>query len=349
MIKKVTVLSLALAIFTSFAGLNEVIAQENIANDSTKNTQLEKHQLFGVLKARSEYDLGDDLFRFSVRNSRIGLKGQLTSAVNYQTQVELSSNGSFKVLDLYATVNIAEGLSLTMGQGGLPIYNNYTVSPGNLMFANRPFIGKFFTGSREIGATAKYTFHINEFPIAIEAGLYNGGEINKPQWTDNPSYAARLMAGGNKGFRVSAKAYRYPFSELEDYAIWGADLRYEAPSWKVETEWLNMHNYADESALSSYYLQGGYVIPCRIGELFDHLLPAARWDAMGYDITENGFQVNRLTLGLGFGLTQKAFSSIVRLDYELYNIPEEDIAAVATRFPGENFNDKLTLELLIIF
>ncbi|MBR5250104.1 MAG: hypothetical protein IKV28_05915 [Bacteroidales bacterium] len=321
-------------------------------NDSTqtaKQEMLSKLETFGVLKARVEYDFNAEMYRFAVRNARLGLKGQLSQGVNYQMQAELSNNGTFTILDLYSSIKIIDGLTLTVGQAGHPLFNAYTVSPGSLLFANRPFIGKFFTGSREIGATAKYSFNIQEFPIALEAGIYNGGTINNPRWSNAPSYAGRLTLGSMTGFRSTVKAYRYPLSDVEDYLFWGVDFRYEASNWRLETEWMNRHNYADKLDLSSYYIQGGYAIPCQIGHLFDHLLPAVRWDAMGYDISENGFQINRLTVGLGFGLTKKLFSSIIRIDYELYQIPEEDSAMVAKFFPGENFNDKLTLELLINF
>lgn len=315
--------------------------------DSTKTEQAPSAAFFGVLKTRVETNLDEGSSRFSVRNTRVGVKGSLNPSWKYQLQTELSSNGTFNVLDLYTTLQICPGLSLTVGQAGLPIYNSYTVSPGSLMFANRPFLGKYNTGSREIGATAKYETTCFDLPISVEAGAYNGGKINNPQWTQNPSYAARITLGTNKGLRFSAKGYRYPLSEMEDYRILGADLRYEAKNWKIETEWMSKYNYADQRELSTYYVQGGYAIPCQLGSLFDHLIPAARWDGMGYDVWNDGFQVNRLTLGIGLGLTKKYFSSILRLDYELYNIPEED--RLTAYFPGEDFKDKLTLEFLLIF
>lgn len=345
--KQFRVRALLASLLLCATATSSLFANPSQDSDTTQTETAPKAAFFGVLKTRAEIDLDNKNARFSVRNTRVGVKGSLNTTVSYQLQTELSSNGTFNILDLYSTIQLSPGLTITVGQAGLPIYNSYTVSPGSLMFANRPFLGKYNTGSREIGATAKYKTAISEFPISFEAGIYNGGKINNPLWTRNPSYAGRITLGDDKGFRFSAKAYRYPLSELEDYRIWATDLRYEARDWKVEAEWMSKFNYADQRELSTYYVQGGYAIPCHVRTLFDHIIPVVRWDAMGYDVLSEGFQVNRLTLGFGLGLTQKYFSSILRLDYELYNIPEED--RLTAFFPGEDFTDKLTLELLLIF
>lgn len=302
---------------------------------------------FGTLKAKYELDTETGMSRFSVRNSRVGIKGDLTHFTSYKFQLELSNNGEFRVLDLFGTLRLTPQLTVSLGQVSLPIYNGYTISPGELMFANRPFIGKYFTGSREIGMNAQYTFNPDGFPVILEAGIYNGGEINEPVWTDRPSYAGRLSFGSMQGFRSTVKAYRYPKTPEEDYLAMGIDFRYAASRWRVESEFMTMKNYADRRELSSWYVQGAYAIPCRLGKILDHVTPALRWDEMGYDAFRHGFDVRRLTAGIGFSLTEKPFSSILRLDYEIYILPEKEL--YRNYFPGENFDNKLTLELQINF
>lgn len=309
--------------------------------------ELKSIDYFGTLKAKYELDTETGMSRFSVRNSRIGIKGNLTHYTSYKFQLELSNNGEFRVLDLFGTLQLTPQLTVSLGQVSLPIYNGYTISPGELMFANRPFIGKYFTGSREIGMNAKYTFNPDGFPVILEAGIYNGGEINEPVWTDRPSFAGRVSFGSMQGFRSTVKAYRYPKTPDEDYLAMGIDFRYARSRWRVESEFMTMKNYADRRELSSWYIQGAYAIPCRLGRMLDHITPALRWDEMGYGALQHGFDVRRLTAGLGFSLTEKPFSSILRLDYEIYILPEKEL--YRNYFPEENFDNKLTLELQINF
>jgi len=55
--------------------------------------------------------------RFSVRNSRIGVLGNINTFASYRVQVELSNEGKFSVLDLSGTLKPMDGLSLTLGGG----------------------------------------------------------------------------------------------------------------------------------------------------------------------------------------------------------------------------------------
>jgi len=107
--------------------------------DSTRYPSI---QVDGTLKNKYEYATETGNSRFSVRNSRIGVKGVINSFASYRAQLELSDNGNFKVLDLYGTLMPAEGLSLMLGQMGIPLFNSYITSPGTMMFPNRAFIGK---------------------------------------------------------------------------------------------------------------------------------------------------------------------------------------------------------------
>ncbi len=84
------------------------------------------------------------MYRFSVRNSRIGVSGNINTYSAYKVQVELSNEGKFSVLDLSGTLMPVNGLSLTLGQTSIPLFNSYVVSPGEMMFANRAFLGEIF-------------------------------------------------------------------------------------------------------------------------------------------------------------------------------------------------------------
>lgn len=325
--------------------LSLLTAQESQSNIDWKFTPTIEFD--GMFKSKFEYATDNNNTRFSVRNSRLGIKGDVTSFVSYRAMAELSDDGKFNVLDLYGAINPLNGLTIKIGQSGIPVHNPYTTSPGSMMFANRPFIGKYFTfGTRDIGVSAAYNFKINEFPVGVDAAIFNGNTINDPAWTDSPSIAARLRVGNMKGFRTTAKIYKLPRNDLQDFMIYGADLRYEASNWKVETEIMHRKNKVNDDKLTGAYLQGAYWFPLTNGKLFKNMIPTARWDAMGSNQTDDDIDVNRLTLGLGFSFTNAPFASLIRIDYEFY-FTENDLPILNVY--DEMSSNKLSVELLLTF
>lgn len=301
----------------------------------------------GAMKNKVEYAAETNHTRFSVRNSRLGVSGYLTNFVSYRGQIELSDNGAFKVLDLSGSLLPAKGLKLTLGQTSIPLFNPYTVAPAELMFANRPFIGKYFISTRDIGVRADYEFQAGIVPVSVEFGAYNGNTINDPVWRESLSYGARLKLGSMKGLRSTIKFYDYLNAEIAHYLFYGADLRYATDTWKVEAEFMKRENKRDSNDnILSYYVQGAYAFPLKKASLFKHVIPAIRWDAIDKHSDISGFDVNRLTLGLGFGLTQKRYSSILRFDYEWYFVNNQ--LDILSKYP-EMASDKFTVELLLTF
>jgi len=299
----------------------------------------------GNLKTKFEYAPETGNSRFSVRNSRLGLSGKITPMADYRAQVELSKEGKFEVLDLSGTLTPYEGLSFTLGQTSIPLFNSYIINPGTMMFANRSFLGKYYVGTRDIGLLAKYSFRLATIPAGIELGVYNGNTINNPVWTDKLSCAARLSLGGMKGFRTTFKLYDYPQSEEIHYFLYGADFRYEGDNWKVETEAMKRDDKVANKDLFSAYIQGAYWTPIK-GGMFKNIIPAARWDAIDQNNGDSGFDVNRLTLGLGFGLTPNANGSLLRINYEWYFIKNQLDFMHQTE---EMDADKFTVELVYVF
>jgi len=66
------------------------------AQDSTAViTSLHKNVKFdGVIKAKFETSANDGAMRFNIRNSRLGLRGNIGEYVSYRVQVELSNEGT---------------------------------------------------------------------------------------------------------------------------------------------------------------------------------------------------------------------------------------------------------------
>lgn len=337
--KKATISSLALIVLL-LSSLAKLHAQEADLLATPTYT------IDGTLKNKFEYAPENNTSRFSVRNSRIGLAGIINDYSSYRLQIELSNEGKFSVLDLSGTLTPMEGLSFTLGQTSIPLFNSYIVSPGPMMFANRAFIGKYFLSTRDIGLLTSYKFNIATVPTKLEFGVFNGNVINDPVWKRNMSYGGRIELGSMNGFRMTAKIYDYPKDETTHFLFYGTDLRYEKGNWKVETEIMHRESKTEyNSNLFSYYLQSAYKIPLRT-KIFEFVKPAIRWDAIGEGLDASGINVNRFTTGIGFGFTKQRFNSILRLDYEWYMVNDPmDI------FDSEDEmdSDKITLEWLITF
>ncbi len=348
------------------------IAQENIDYKFTKKgvvrskivdeatvEQLTVLKPILIFKGRYEFSESGDS-RFTLRNSRVGVQGDLSKKLSYKFMMDLSDNGKMRVLDLYATIKPFKRLKFTLGQGGLPIFNSYTTSPNSIDFANRPFIGKYIFSSRDIGLTANFAIKQQGFPIALEAGVYNGDGINNPVWTGSLAYGGRLSFGSMKGWRTTFKFLRSKNDEIENYYIWGADLRYENSDFKIEAEYMNKFNDLDKNkisatdysankpyeSLSLAYIQSVYKIPVQ-SETFKRIEPCLRWDGAGYDLLKRGLGCNRATAGVNFVFNTDTFVSLCRVNYEHYFNNSKDLSPI---FSSQHHNEnKLTLELLFVF
>lgn len=302
----------------------------------------------GTLKAKVEYATNIESTRFSVNSSRIGVQGYFSKYFYYRGLIELSGNGKFAPLDLYADFYPTEGLSISFGQRTIPLFNNYTIVPTQLMFSNSPFLGGYMANARDIGMLGEYKFGLLNIPTSIEFGVYNGSNINAPVWHKRPSYGGRLAFGTMKGWRATAKYYDY-YSNVDAtirYDVYGADVRYESDKWKLETEILKRRDKVQsEGDIVSYYVQGAYIHPLSKDKMIKNFIPAIRFDGINQN-GNDGFDVNRLTLGLGFGLSEKYLSSILRVDYEHFFINNTPVFMGADKATTSN---KITVELMFVF
>lgn len=127
-------------------------------------------QLHGTVRAKFEYqpDLGKS--RFEVRNARFSLSGQVTPLVNYKAEIDLSDEGSIKMLDAYARLNLLQRrLRFTIGQMRVPFTIDAHRSPHEQYFANRSFIAKQAGNVRDVGATLAWSFG-RRVPVTLEGG-----------------------------------------------------------------------------------------------------------------------------------------------------------------------------------
>lgn len=340
-------ISITIVFLVFFIPLFSQNENQKILKDALSIPEKSRFPIFDAsIKTKYEYALKTNMLRFSVRNSRMGISGNIADPIKYRAQVELSSEGKFEVLDLNGTITLFKGFNLTLGQTGLPIFNPYIITPSQMMFANRAFIGKYFTGTRDIGALASYKTQINSMPVEIELGVFNGSTINNPVWTNRPSFAGRVRVGCMDGLRATAKFYKNPRIDLDDLIFFGADLRYSKQSFRVEAEYMNRHNVTNETHRSAIYIQGAYTITTFNRKIVKSLTPAVRWDAIGENLKVNKIDAGRFTFGLGLGLSNNPYGSLIRFDYEHYLV-ERPIAEFNKY--DEMDSNKFTVELLVIF
>jgi len=156
------------------------------------------------------------------------------------------------------------------------------------------------------------------------------------------------------GLRTTAKVYRYyreptDTSDALDLFLWGADIHYANSRLRVEAELMNRHSYTTGLDLLGTYLQGAYSFTLPNAKMFHCLMPAARWDAMGYDLSNNGFDVQRITVGINFALTFIPYDSVFRIDYDHYFL-RKDIEFPDFRNRDIHVADnKVTVELVVRF
>ena len=356
-------LKFVLALFMAFVFIVPAFAQESSSYmitskglmktsiDGDKTEQMNVLKPILIFKGRYEVDTESGEGRFALRSSRVGVQGDVSKYLSYKFMMDLSDNGKLTVLDLYATIKPLKGLKLTLGQGALPIHNSYTTSPNVIDYSNRPFIGKYVFSSRDIGFTANYTIKQHGFPIAVEAGIFNGDGINNPVWTKNFAYSGRVLFGSMTGFRATAKFLTSKVDDLNNILILGGDVRYENSDFKIEAEYATKTNTSeagnpDDEVLSLAYVQSMLKLPVQ-SKTFKSIDPCLRWDAAGYDIMDRGLGCNRVTAGVNFVFNTNVVTSLFRINYEHFFNNSMDMSRMFTK-PQQN-ESNLSVELLIVF
>ena len=157
-------------------------AQSAYNNEDGKKINKEKletkdylPEIHGTIRSKYEYQTTMGAGRFEVRNARVSVTGNVLPIVAYKAEIDLSDEGNIKMLDAYARLFPAKGLTVTAGQMRVPFTIDAHRSPHQQYFANRSFIAKQVGNVRDVGVTLGYTLP-TELPITIEGGLYNGSD-----------------------------------------------------------------------------------------------------------------------------------------------------------------------------
>ncbi len=308
-------------------------------------------EIHGTLRAKYEYQPQMGAGRFEVRNARVSITGNVLPIVAYKAEIDLSDEGSIKMLDAYARIFPVKGLTVTAGQMRVPFTIDAHRSPHQQFFANRSFIAKQVGNVRDVGLTLGYKLPI-ELPFNIEAGIYNGsGLTNQKVWHKEVNYSAKAqiypVEGWNMTFSVQGIQPEEVWMRSYDFGTY-----YEVGRIHIEGEYLYKqysHNaFKDVHAVNSFV---NYDLPLK--KAFTKMSFLMRYDMMtdqsdakttdeesGALITTD-YKRHRLTGGITLSLS-KAFSTDLRLNYEKYFYPEGSIAK-------ESEQDKIVVELMVRF
>ena len=75
-------------------------------------------EIHGTIRGKYEYQTETSESRFEVRNARFSVSGNVHPIVAYKAEIDLSDEGSIKMLDAYARVFPVKDLNFTIGPSG---------------------------------------------------------------------------------------------------------------------------------------------------------------------------------------------------------------------------------------
>lgn len=312
-----------------------------------------KPDVHGTIRSKYEYQTNENEGRFEVRNARFSLSGKVIDQVAYKAEIDLSDEGSIKMLDAYTRITPLTKLNFTIGQFRVPFTIDAHRSPHQQYFANRSFIAKQVGNVRDVGMSVGYTFNAG-FPIIVEAGLFNGSGLTnqKDFWSKNVNYSAKaqLLFSGGYNLVLSTQKIRPNGNDIYMYDI---GTYYHASGLHVEAEYL-YKKYSNDTFddVHSVDVFASYDFPLnKKKSLVKTITPLVRYDYMSDhsdgSLNDEGklyitdYQRSRLTGGLTFSLSLP-FVSDIRLNYEKYFYRDVDKAKPSER-------DKIVVEIMTRF
>lgn len=332
-----------------FVLINIVTLFFRLSLHAQDSSRIYKPVIDGTVRAKYEYQPQLSAGRFEVRNARFSVGGQLDRQVAYKAEIDLSDEGSIKMLDAYVSYTPVAPLEFTIGQMRVPFTIDAHRSPHQQYFANRSFIAKQVGNVRDVGATLRYAYR-GKIPFVLEAGLFNGSGLTnqKDYWAKTLNYSAKIQ------FALSSHL----------------NLVLSSQSIKPDSVHINMqdiginycmgHLFAEAEFLYKTYAQGAYKdvkafdgfacydIPLK--KCFKKISLLARYDTMtdhSDGMLYNGHLKTtdvarqRFTGGMTISLLAP-FVADIRLNYEKYFYHSGDI-------PKTSEKDKLVAEFMVRF
>lgn len=281
----------------------------------------------GTIRAKYEYEPPINKGRFEIRNARLSVEGKIIPIVRYKAEIDLSDEGSIKMLDAYVRLQSKERLKFTFGQMRVPFSIDAHRSPHLQYFANRSFIAKQVGNVRDVGVAASWTFGART-PITLEGGVFNGSGLTnfKNFWTADYNFSLKSQICLWRQLNIVLSCQKAKASDVNTY-MYDGGIYWENSRWHIEAEYLRKH-YANDAfrPVNAVDAFAAYRLPLKRNKMALSFL--GRYDYMSDHSKgskdENGILLvddperHRLTGGMTLSLGKGALQADIRLNYEQY-------------------------------
>lgn len=339
-----TIISL-LALLSIHSGIS---AQSDESDSRFKQLIPEIH---GTVRAKYEYQPEINSSRFQVRNARFSMEGKVHTTVGYKLEIDLSDQGTIRMLDAYANIEPIKDTYFKIGQMRVPFTIDAHRSPHSQYFANRSFIAKQVGDVRDVGAAIGYK--IKNVPIILEAGIFNGfGITEQKKWTKHINYSAKAQFFPYHNFNITLSSQKISPNNNKIY-MHDIGSYIEFNNFHIEAEYLFKHyahnKFKNVHAFNSFI---NYDIPLKkvfkkISLLGRYDMMTDHWDGETYTdetmstIAISDYGRHRITAGTTLSIS-KPFKADIRINYEKYIYQKNAIK-------NESELDKICFEVMVRF
>ena len=308
-------------------------------------------EIHGTIRAKYEYEPPINKGRFEIRNARLSVEGKIIPVVRYKAEIDLSDEGSIKMLDAYVRLQPRETLKFTFGQMRVPFTIDAHRSPHLQYFANRSFIAKQVGNVRDVGASASWTSG-NSLPVTLEGGVFNGSGLTNQKnfWTGNYNFSFKAQTMIARQLNVTLSCQKANAGDV-NVMMYDAGTYWESSRWHIEAEYLRKHyahgafkpvNAVDAFAAYRLPLKKGLTAVSFLGR-YDYMSDHSNGSRdEGGDLTVSDPERHRLTGGVTLSLGKKALQADIRLNYEQYFYAKGIVPAVSEQ-------NKVVLEFVAHF
>lgn len=309
-------------------------------------------EIHGTIRAKYEYEPTIGKGRFEIRNARMSVEGKIMPIVRYKAEIDLSDEGSIKMLDAYIRLQPKEKLKFTFGQMRVPFSIDAHRSPHLQFFANRSFIAKQVGNVRDVGASASWTFG-SETPVTLEGGIFNGSGLTnqKHYWTNDYNFSLKSSICFMEQLNLVISCQKAKAAEVNTF-MYDGGIYWENSRWHIEAEYLRKHYaggaFTPVNALDAF---AAWRLPFRKKNLALSFL--GRYDYMsdhsnGAEDDSGILKISdperhRVTGGLTLCLGSKSLQADIRLNYEQYFYNKKDVV------PSVSEQNKIVVEFVAHF
>ncbi len=307
------------------------------AQDMDKNFYMP--EIHGTIRAKYEYEPQIDKGRFEIRNARVSVEGKVIPIVRYKAEIDLSDEGSIKMLDAYVRLQPGERLKFTFGQMRVPFSIDAHRSPHLQFFANRSFIAKQVGNVRDVGAAVAWTFG-ESVPVTLEGGIFNGSGLTNQKnfWTNDYNFSFKSQISLWRQFNIVLSCQKATTGDVNTM-MWDGGAYWQNSRWHIEAEYLRKH-YAHDAfkPVNAIDAFAAYRLPLRGAKALSFL---GRYDYISDHskgvkddkglLAIDDPERHRLTGGLTLSIGTNSLQADIRLNYEQYFYHKNAVPAISER------------------